>query len=293
MLVVILGFLLRVSTILWGTGVLPYSGRYHPDEAYTVLHAVEFPQNYGRDANFLTGSTVPYLVAVVLLPGKAMFTRQQWEVVCLLAMRLFSVLAGTGAILLIYLLARHLFDGSTPALLAAAFTAVSFTHCMDSPFATLDVFVSFFILACFLALFRAIKSKQLKDFILLGVLMGILLGTKTSTVVFLGVMPALAVVDIVQARGDASSTARRWLKWLVITNATAFVVFAVTTPSVLLDFSGFLSAWREAKSHWYDRTMVPWSGVSDLVARKRACLWNASFDRFFRWRGILTLAKPR
>src|SRR5438552_470069 len=129
MLVVILGFLLRVSTILWGTGVLPYSGRYHPDEAYTVLHAVEFPQNYGRDANFLTGSTVPYLVAVVLLPGKAMFTRQQWEVVCLLAMRLFSVLAGTGAILLIYLLARHLFDGSTPALLAAAFTAVSFTHC--------------------------------------------------------------------------------------------------------------------------------------------------------------------
>src|SRR5439155_4502123 len=91
--------------------------------------------------------------------------------------------------------------------------------------------------------------------------MGILLGTKTSTVVFLGVMPALAVVDIVQARGDASSTARRWLKWLVITNATAFVVFAVTTPSVLLDFSGFLSAWREAKSHWYDRTMVPWSEV--------------------------------
>src|SRR6202521_2269322 len=154
-LVILFGFLLRSSTILWGTGVLPYSGRYHPDEAYTVRHAVEFPGNYGRDQNFLTGSTVPYLIAVVLLPGKAMFSRQQWELVCLLAMRLFSVLAGTGAILLIFRLARYLFDGSAPALLAAAFTAVSFTHCLDSPFATLDIFVSFFILACFLALFRA------------------------------------------------------------------------------------------------------------------------------------------
>lgn len=260
-LVVLFGFLLRVSTILWGTGVLPYSGRYHPDEAYTVKHAAEFPGNYGRDTNFLTGSTVPYLVAVLLLPAKPIVGPTQWELVCLLAMRLLSVLAGTGAILLIYRLARHLYDGSATALLAASFTAVSFTHCMDSPFATLDIFVSFFILACFLALFRAIESRQLRDFILLGVLIGILLGTKTSTIVFLGVMPALAVIDLARARGDAAATARRWLRWLVITYATAVIVFAVTTPHILLNFSGFLSAWREAKFHWYDRTMVPWSEV--------------------------------
>ena len=260
-LVVVLGFVLRVSTILWGTGILPFSGRYHPDETYTVKHAAEFPGNYGRDTNFLTGSTIPYLVAALLLPAKAMLGPTQWELACLLTMRLFSVLAGTGTILLIYQLARHLYDGSTTALLAAAFTAVSFTFCMNSSFATLDIFVSFFILACFLALFRAIESQQLRDFILLGVLAGILLGTKTSTIVFLGVIPALAVLDIVRARGEAAATARRWLRWLVVTNATAFIVFAVTTPSVLLNFSDFLSAWRTAKSHWYDRTMVPWSGV--------------------------------
>ena len=267
-LVVLFGFVLRVSTILWGTGILPYTGRYHPDEAYTVQHAAEFPGNYGRDTNFLTGSTVPYLVAVLLLPAKAMLGPTQWELTCLLAMRLLSVLAGTGAILLIYRLARHLYDGNATALLAASFTAVSFAHCMDSSFATLDIFVSFFILACFLALFRAIESRQLRDFILLGVLAGILLGTKTSTIVFLGVMPALAVIDIVRARGEAAATARRWLRWLVITNATAFIVFAVTTPSVLLHFSDFLSAWREAKSHWYDRTMVPWSEVIPIWWRE-------------------------
>lgn len=260
-LVVLLGFLLRVSTILWGTGILPYTGRYHPDEAYTVQHAAEFPGNYGRDTNFLTGSTVPYLVAALLLPAKPFLGPKQWELACLLAMRLFSVLAGTGAILLIYRLARHLYDGSATALLAASFTAVSFTHCMNSSFATLDIFVSFFLLACFLALFRAIESQQLRDFIVLGMLIGILLGTKTSTIVFLGVMPALAVIDIVRARVEAAATTRRWLKWLVITNATAFIIFAVTTPSVLLHFSAFLSAWREAKSHWYDRTMVPWIEV--------------------------------
>ena len=258
---VLFGFVLRVSTILWGTGILPYSGRYHADEAYTVKHAAEFPGNYGRDTNFLTGSTVPYLVATVLLPAKPLFAPQRWELICLLAMRLFSVLAGTGAILLIYRLARELFESGTAALLAAGFTAVSFTHCMDSSFATLDIFVSFFILACFLTLFHAMKSRATKDFILLGVLIGILLGTKTSTVVFLGVMPALAVIDIVRARGEAGDTARRWLKWLMITNAIAILVFAVTTPSVLIDFSGFLFAWGKAKSHWYDRTMVPWIEV--------------------------------
>src|SRR5882672_9989925 len=68
MLVVLFGFVLRVSTILWGAGILPYTGRYHPDEAYTLQHAVEFPGNYGRDSHFLTGSTVPYLVTVLLLP---------------------------------------------------------------------------------------------------------------------------------------------------------------------------------------------------------------------------------
>jgi len=267
-LVVLFGFVLRVSTILWGTGILPYTGRYHPDEAYTVQHAAEFPENYGRDTNFLTGSTVPYLVAVLLLPAKTVLGPTRWELACLLAMRLFSVLAGTGAILLIYRLARHLYEGSAAALLAASFTAVSFAHCMNSSFATLDIFVSFFILACFLALFRAIESRQSRDFILLGVFVGILLGTKTSTIVFLGVMPALAVIDIVRARGESAATARRWLKWLVITNATAFIVFAVTTPSVLLHFSGFLSAWRAAKSHWYDRTMVPWSGVLPIWWRE-------------------------
>src|SRR5882672_10569081 len=122
-LVVLFGFVLRISTILWGTGILPYTGRYHPDEAYTVQHAAEFPGNYGRDTNFLTGSTVPYLVAVLLLPAKAMLGPTQWELACLLAMRLLSVLAGTGAILLIYRLARHLYEGSAAALLAAAFTA--------------------------------------------------------------------------------------------------------------------------------------------------------------------------
>lgn len=261
MAVVLFGFLLRISTILWGTGMLPYSGRYHPDEAYTVKHAVDFPGNYGRDKNFLTGSTVPYLVATVLLPAKPFVAQKHWELVCLLAMRLFSVLAGTGAILLIYRLARELFEEGTTALLAAGFTAVSFTHCMNSAFATLDIFVSFFILASLLMLLRAMKSGQLKDFILLGVLLGILLGTKTSTVVFLGVMPALAAIDIVRARGEVGAKARRWLRWLVITNAIAILVFAVTTPSELIDFSGFLSAWGKAKSHWYDRTMVPWIDV--------------------------------
>lgn len=261
-IIAVFGFALRISTILWGTGVLPHTGLYHPDEPTTYHHAIEFPGNYGNDTDFMHGTAVPYALAAVLLPVKALVTLPHWQLICLFGMRLLSVLAGTASIIIVHRLARHFYN-EYAALLAAGFTAVSLTHCLNSTFATQDIIVSFFILACFLTLFRAIESGRMKDFLIFGALVGILLSTKTSTVVFLGVMPMLAVIDIARAlwRGEARLTARRWLGWLIICNTTAFVVFAITSPSVLLDFSGFLQFYRDKRAAWYDPSMVPWSQV--------------------------------
>src|SRR5207244_8157898 len=74
LLIIIFGFLLRVSTICWGAGILPYTGRYHPDEKKTFQNAVEFPSNYGIDTEFTNVSTVPYLFATVILPVKYIVT---------------------------------------------------------------------------------------------------------------------------------------------------------------------------------------------------------------------------
>ena len=263
LLIIIFGFLLRVSTIFWGAGILPYTGRYHPDEKKTFQHAVEFPSNYGSDTGFTHGSTVPYLLATLLLPVKSIVTPAHWEIVCLMGMRAISVLAGTAALLLVYWLALDLYDRNT-ALLAAAITAVSFTHCMNSAFATQDIIVGFFLLTCFLALFRAVRSGRDRDFLILGVLTGLLLGTKITAALFLFAIVVLAVIDIVRAHGAAAKTTRRWIVRLAICGEIAFVVFAVTSPHIVLNFSGFLAFWKQEKFLWYDRGMVPWNQVPGI-----------------------------
>jgi 4-amino-4-deoxy-L-arabinose transferase-like glycosyltransferase len=171
-------------------------------------------------------------------------------------MRFLSVLAGAASILLIHRLGRRLYDQKT-ALLAAGFTAVSFTHTLNSAFATQDVIIGFLILACYLTLTRAATLGQL---IASGALLGVLLGTKLSSVSVLVAMPVLASVEIWSAgiRGKTVVRATRdWIVWGVIYLSSAFVVFAVTNPHVLLNFAGFVKYWGEAKVFWFDHTSVP------------------------------------
>lgn len=268
-IIIVVGFLLRISTILWGVRVLPFDGNYHPDESSTYQHALYFPSRYGIETVFIHGSTLPYLMAALLYPVKALVTFQQWDLVCRIGFRLVSVFAGTASILLLYRIGRRLYDETT-ALLAAGFTAVSFTHCLNSAFATQDVIIGFLILACYLSLTSVTNLGQL---VVSGILLGVLLGTKVSAVIVLGGLPALAVVDIVRARSDGRATiitSRQWIRWGALYLGSAFIVFAVTNPHVILNFSGFVKYWFEAKAFWFDHTSVPWSEVPTIWWRNTA-----------------------
>ena len=91
MAILLAGFMLRASTILWGVPLLPYVGTYHPDERTTYEHALYFPGNYGVDTNFIHGATVPYLMAAILSPVRWVVTFENWELVCRLGMRFFRL----------------------------------------------------------------------------------------------------------------------------------------------------------------------------------------------------------
>ena len=269
LIIVVVGFLLRVSTILWGVPVLPFVGTYHPDEYSTYGHALYFPSRYGIETSFIHGSTLPYLMAALLSPVKAMITFEQWDLVCRIGLRLLSVFAGTASLLLVYRIGRRLYDELT-GLLAAGFTALSFTHCLNSAFATQDVIIGFLILACYLTLTRATNLGQL---VVSGGLLGVLLGTKVSSLTALVGLPALAVVDIVRARNDEKATiktVKQWITWGALYLSAAFIVFGATNPHVILNFSGFVKYWFEAKAFWFDQTSVPWSEVPAIWWRTTA-----------------------
>ena len=155
-------------------------------------------------------------------------------------------------------------------MLAAGFTALSFAHCLNSAFATQDVIIGFLILACYLTLTSAANLGQL---VVSGGLLGVLLGTKVSSVIVLVGLPALAVVDIVRTTRDeraAINTVKQWMTWGALYLSTAFIVFAVTNPHVILNFSGFVQYWFEAKAFWFDQTSVSWSEVPTIWWRNTA-----------------------
>ena len=89
--------------------------------------------------------------------------------------RFTAALIGTVSILLVYLIAKHLFKSEFISVVAAALMALDGLHLVMSRTALLDIFLSFFIL---LAFYLLIKEKLWWA----GVVFGLALGTKWSAI---------------------------------------------------------------------------------------------------------------
>src|SRR3989338_3743422 len=114
--IVLVGFALRIATVLWGTPILPYHRSYHPDEPKLYKVTADFPRVYWTDQRTLVyGTAVSYTLGVLLLPVKAVFMAvpdlsQHYVTFVWLISRLLAVCLGTGTVWLGYAVARRLFD---------------------------------------------------------------------------------------------------------------------------------------------------------------------------------------
>jgi len=259
--ILLLGLALRLPGILWGFPALPFTGQYHPDELATYGHAVGFPGNYLTSTSYVHGSSVPYLVAAVLLPVKLLVAAPTWSLICLMAMRLTSVAMGTTSVWLVFRLGRR-FYGDRGGLVAAALLAVAIVPVMNSSFATPDVTMGALLLASALAANRAFETGRVRDALAAGALAGLLLGTKVT-------MAILFVIPIVLAlAGPPTTRLSRRLLLLAVLVAVAGAVFALTNIHVVLRPSEFLQYWREQKYAWYDRSAVPFGEVPGVWWRQ-------------------------
>lgn len=257
-----LGLCLRIATVLWGIPVSPYVHSYHPDEAKAYQTTADFPKVYITDARFLQyGTAVPYVLGILLLPVKFVVVhllkaQDLYLVLVWLVSRFFSVLCGVGSIYLGYLLGRKLFDPRT-GIVAAALIATSFYHAMNSALATLDVPMSFLVLANFLMCFRAAERSRVADYVLSGILSALLVGTKVAGAVFL---PVPFLLYLSQRNSGAPleknprSQARVGLRHLLAYCVTAVVVFAIFHPHLVLDPEKYYITFLDAKFYWFDRS---------------------------------------
>lgn len=261
--ILVVGFLLRISGLLWGTPFLgPFEGYYHPDEWNIVRGAINFPQ-YVIDNRWLVYPTFFHtFLGILTFPLRFFFddfsfpspeavgSTFYWVVT--VVGRLCSVCAGMGAIVLTYLLSKEVFD-QRRALLASAFLAFTLLHATHSSVVTPDVLTSFFLILFLFVLRRAfLKPESATLFVYSGMILGLLVGIKYTGGVVLGAVAVLYGFAIVfhfrQPDYRIRLDYRKFHKNLVLGGGVALGTFLLTTPGFVLHFDGFVDSMTHVTS---------------------------------------------
>jgi hypothetical protein len=237
-LIILLGFLLRLIGITWG---LPHPSThwhsFHPDEFQIVEPAFAISRSLGTQNgdfnphNFIYGNLLQNLDALVLklaswagtttLP-EGMGTIYLWP-------RLVTVLFGTLTILLLYRIGKNL-GHPWIGLLAAALLAFAPGHALHSSFATVDVPATFFAVLCLLQGLRTIDAPRNKHAILGGVAAGLAASAKYPSGLVLLILWLGLFLGRHKLRSYLSSA------------LAAFLAFALTSPYVFIAFDEFSRA---------------------------------------------------
>ena len=175
---------IRVINLTWG---LPFSDRlarpYHPDEQKIIIGALSFPNNIQTNRDFRYPTFMHNSLGLLSLPVKHFVSilPVDFDVgffhIYLMG-RIYSVIAGVGAIIVVYLLSKRLFDTKT-GILAAALTSFSLYHVQASAWATVDTMSSLLMVAFIFVAYLAIYDfKNLVSFTGAGIVFGMLFGTR-------------------------------------------------------------------------------------------------------------------
>ncbi len=251
--ILLIGFLLRIVGIFWGTPFLdPLEIHYHPDEGAVIQGAVQFPEHIFSNHNLIYPTFFSYSLGILTFPIRlfvadfGLLNEETFYFVVMVIGRVFSVLAGTGTILLTYLFAKDIYDEKR-ALLASALVAFTLYHVTNSSLATTDVLTSFLAILFFILLRQAfLKPASLKLFIYPGITLGLLVGTKyTGAIVGLAIVVMFGRTLFIRSRGlheHPEVSLATWHFHLFLLAGSALCTFFVTTPGILLHFSSLLDS---------------------------------------------------
>ena len=258
-------FLLRVATIAWGLPLSPHTNFYHGDEAKAYTSTIFFPAGYLASESYLYGTAIQYAVGLLLLPLKLVMVgvfgqAEEFGLTAIVCFRFCNGVMGTASVYLVYRLGWRLLDPRA-GLIAAMLLAVSLFPALNSCLTTLDVPMSFLLLCCCLACCHAVEQPSPRAFVLAGLAAGMLLGTKVTGALFVGVATLWLAGSLFRQDAEQRLSPAEQLKLLLLFLLTTTAVFAVSTPHVVLDFGEFWSFMMNQKENWYDKADPTIGGV--------------------------------
>ena len=293
---VVLAFALRLFGLNWDDG-----HHLHPDERFLTIveTSIRWPSSVAEyfdparsplnpfrrpDISFFVYGTFPLFLVKALASATGYTT---YDTVNLVG-RVVSAVFDVGTVLVLYLLARRLFDRRV-ALLAALLAALSVLSIQLSHFFAVDTFSTFFVTAALYLALRVYREQRWYLFAGLGLAVGLGLASKLSSGLIVPfVVMYLAASYVRDRRAERTPPPWRLLaSGLLLAGLVAAFTFRITQPYAfaganLLDFrlSGdFLDAvnqQRQIQEGTYDWPPgIQWAGTTPyLFPIKNIVLWG-------------------
>ena len=215
------------------------------DTVVGIPSPVEFLQARKSPLNphwFPLGTMIIYLLLGIKLLLAPVLTMSLQDLA--LAGRALSAIADTGTIAMVYVVGKRLFNRRA-ALLAATLLTFAVIHIQHSHFYRPEPLTNLFVLASFWGMLQVVDRGRLRDFVLLGVFVGLALATKVSVAPI--IIPLVVVCGYVAFRAYRGAAAKDRPGILESNGMRALSTFAVAaaaylfwTPYALLSFPEFL-----------------------------------------------------
>ena len=225
----------------------------HPDEIFLIVYPLNFFSGDLNPHSFHKPTFHFYLLgllyAAYFVFGKVLghdWTAAEFSAYhtffdtdsLLLLARLASVFFSTLTIWGVYRLAKRL-AGEGTGLAAAGLLAVSVLHVRQTPLASVDVPLAFWVVGATWAAVRLLRADRSRDYLLAGALVGLAASTK-----YPGAAVGLAIPAAHLCAGRSILQGRLWAAPLA-----AVAVFLATSPYLLLDFATFKAHFLFQASH--------------------------------------------
>ena len=191
--------------------------------------------------------------------------------------RCFTAFLGTATIFVTYAMVKHLFNKKT-GLIASLFLSLAYLHVRDSHFGVTDVPTTFFIMCAMLFIIKSYKIKDLRNYMLAGIFTGLAISTKYTAILL--VLPMLLVHLLHVFEQGEKNIALYFDKRILIFTGLFIVVFLLTTPFALFDFSAFMADISYEMNH-FNRGHVMLLGKGWWYHLKFSLFFGLGWSLFF------------
>jgi hypothetical protein len=265
--ILLFALIIRLIGIPWGTQIFDKyvgSSRYHPDELKITSGAESFPEDIFLRTDLRYPTAFHYTIGILGLPIKLAVKQAAGNFnelqLYLLLGRLVSTIFGVAGIYLTYLLAKKLANVNS-GFIAAGLLAVSLYYVRESSVSTTDIATSFWAVVILLLATKITPASGWKTYIALGVVSGILVGTKYSGAFALIPLGIWLITMIYPA--PSRNVRNKILLLLGLSIITGLITFLATTPSILIRPGAFLDSLNyesqrvaQLRSPWWDYSIL-------------------------------------